>query len=885
MGAMARFGKKLSLLLGRGRFRSELDEEMAFHRAQTEKELVDGGMRPEAARAEASRRFGNTVRVNEQSHEVIGFQAETVVQDIRYALRQLVGNPGFTIVMLLTLALSVGANSAIFSVINGVLLKSLPYPQPERLMRIFLSSASYPKFPLNPFDFLDFRARNKSFDSIAAFTRGDVQLSGAGEPERLNGFGVTSGYFRVLGLQPEVGREFDFNAEIPGNGLQVILSDRLWRTRFGADRGIVGSKITLNTQPFTVIGVMPAGTVHPGNEYHSVAYGEDVDVWWPFSFAGDSNQRGSHFIEGIGRLRNGVSQEQARAEMNAIMTQIEREHPGDAGWKVLVIPLYTEIVGASRRMLLVLLGAVGMVLLIACANAANLLLARASARQREIAVRLAMGAPRMRVVRQLMTESLLISLAGGALGLAVAYGGVRAIVSLMPADFPRAHDIHVSLPVLVFTLVVSAITGILFGVAPALQAARLDPKQGLQKGGRTTTGSGHQSRLRSALVVSEVSLACMLLIGAGLMLQSLLNELRLDPGFQQQHVLTASISLPHAQYAKREQVVRFYERLDASLSALPGVSSAGSGSDIPWTGWDENAGGFTIEGKKPAPHEEFHARYHMATPGYFSALGIPLVAGRYFTAADREGAPKTVIINHAMAERYMPGELAVGRRMTFADEPKDKDWMTIVGVIGDVKDRPDSPGAEPGFWMPEASAAMPDMSVVIRAGGNAELLADALRNQVHQLDPSLAVADLKVMDRIVGASVATPRFTFMLVGVFAGLAIVLAAIGTYGVIAYSVGQRTTEFGLRMALGAQQGNVLRLVLSQAVKLAAAGTAIGLVVSLLLARVLKTLIFQVSPTDPTIYSAVVLIVMSVAFLACYIPARRATQADPIHALRAE
>ena len=885
MGVISRWMRKTSLLLGRGQFRNELDEEMEFHRAQTAKDLMASGMTPEAARSAAARSFGNSLRMREQSHEVIGFEMETVVHDIRYAIRQLIGNPGFTIVMLLTLALSVGANSAIFSVIDGVLLKGLPYPQPDRLMRIFLSSTTYPKFPLNPFDFRDYRARNQSFETMAAFNRGDVQLSGMGEPVRLNAFRITSGYFRVLGLQPAIGREFDFSAEVKGNELQAMLSDRLWRSRFGADPGIVGRKITLDMKPYTIVGVMPPGTVHPGNEYHAVAYGEDVDLWRPFPFEGNPNQRGSHFIEGIGRLRTGVSQAQALAEMNAIMTQMGREHPGDEGWKVLVIPLYSEIVGASRQMLLVLLGAVGMVLLIACANAANLLLARASARQRELAVRLAMGAQRMRVVRQLMTESLLISLVGGALGLAVAFGGVRAIVSLLPADFPRAQDIHVSVPVLLFTLLVSAATGILFGVAPALQAARIDPKQGLQKGGRTTTGSGHQSRLRNALVISEVSLACVLLIGAGLMLQSLLNQLHLDPGFKQEHLLTASLSLPNAEYPKDEQVARFYERLDAGLATLPGVESAGAGSDLPWTGWNENAGGFDIEGKKPAPHEEFHARYHMATPGFFSAMGIPLVAGRFFIAADKADAPKAVIINHAMAERYWPHESVIGKRMTFADNPKEKDWMTIVGVVGDVKDRPDNPGAEPGFWWPEWDVGQADMSVAIRGSGNAELLADGLRNQVHQLDPLLAVADVQVMDRIVGASVSTPRFAFVLVGMFAGLAIVLAAIGTYGVIAYSVNQRTPEFGLRMALGAQQSNVLSLVIVQAAKLAVGGTVIGVIASLVMARALKTLVFNVSPTDPAIYSVVVLIVMTVAFLACYIPARRATQADPMSALRAE
>jgi predicted permease len=877
---------RLRAFLLRDAVEEELEEEIRFHFDREVEKHMRLGMNEQEAKRRARLAFGGHEQVKEDCREARGTGfIELSLQDAKYALRQLRANPTFALVMILTLGLSIGANSAIFSVIDGVLLKTLPYPHPERIVRLFLSNSAYPKFPLNPFDFHDYRARNRSFESMAAFTRGDMQLSGSGEPVRLNGFGVSAGYFRVLGLQPKLGREFDFQAETPGNGLQVILSDGLWRTRFDADPTIVGRKITLNMQPYTVMGVMPAGTEHPGNDYHALAYGENVDVWWPFSFAGDPNRRGAHFVEGIGRLKEGVSVARARAEMNAIMAEIAREHPDAAGWTVLVVPLYTEIVGSNRQMLLVLLGAVGMVLLIACANAANLQLARASERQREIAVRLAMGAPRFRVMRQLLTESLLISFAGGVLGLVLAFGGVKALVSFLPAGFPRAHDIHVSAPVFLFTLLVTLVTGILFGLAPALQASRIDPRQGLQSSGRSSSASRSQSRIRSALVVSEVSLACVLLIGAGLMLRSFLNLLHLDPGFRQEHVLTANLSLPHAQY-NTERTARFYDQLTANLSALPGVKSAGAGTDLPWTGYNENMGGFLIEGKKPPPNQEFHARFHLATSGYFSALGIPLLEGRFFKEADRKDAPMTLIINHAMADRYWPHEDVIGKRVSFEDVPrKDSDWATIVGVVGDVKDQPNSPGAEPAFWWSALQQVDSDMLIVIRSYGDPELLPDALRNEVHKLDPALAVADVQLMDKIVDTSISTPRFAFVLVGLFAGLAIVLAAVGVYGVIAYTVSQRTQEFGLRLALGAQRADLVRLVLGQSARLVVPGAILGVLLTLALARVVRSLIYGVSPTDPAILSSVALLVLFVALIASYRPARRATKADPMSTLRAE
>ncbi|HEX4068383.1 MAG TPA: ABC transporter permease [Acidobacteriaceae bacterium] len=880
---------RLRALFRRDAMERDLNEEIRFHFEHEVEKYKKTGMSDEEAKRRARMAFGGHEQVKEDCREARGTSlVESTQQDLRYAARQLWANPTFAIVIILTLALSIGANSAIFSVVDGVLLKPLPYPQANRIVRIFLTNAMYPRFPLNPFDFRDYRARSKSFESLAAFTRRDLQLSGgSAAPAQLNGFEITAGYFRVLGLRPELGREFNENAELPGNGRLVILSDRLWRTRFGAAPDIVGRRITLNMQPYTVVGVMPPDMEHPGNEYHSLPYGKDVDVWSPFTFAGDPSRRGSHYIEGIGRLKDGVTPGEAEAELNSIMTELGREHD-ERGWNVLVVPLYREIVGSSQKILLVLLGAVGMVLLIACANAANLMLARAAMRRRELAVRLALGAQRARLIRQLLTESLLISLLGGALGLAMAVGGVKALVSLLPVDFPRAHEIHINAPVFVFTFLVSATVGILFGLIPAIQASRTDPKQGLHEGGRTSTGSGRQSRLRNVLVISEVSLACVLLIGAGLMLRSFLNLLHLNPGFQEKHVLTASLSLPEVEYKTPAEVARFYDELATKLSSLPGVESAGAGTDLPWTGYDENLGGFTIEGKQPPPHEFFHGRYHVATPDYFRALGIPLLEGRFFTDADKSGAPNVVIINQEMAEKYWPHEDAVGKRIDFfADHPTEKDWYRVIGVVGDVKDKPNSPAAEPAFWWSNLQQLwpIPEMSVVVRADSDPRSLVDAVREQVKRMNPSLAVADVRLMDQIVDGSVATPRFAFVLVGLFAGLAIVLAAIGTYGVIAYSVSQRTPEFGLRMALGAQRLDVLRLVLMQAAGLILTGTASGVVLALIFARVLKSLIYEVSPADPLTFTSVGLMVIAVAILACYLPARRATKADPMIALRAE
>jgi predicted permease len=876
-------------LAKRGRVETELDKELRYHVERQTEENIAVGMNLREAREAASRMFGGVSQIKAECRDMRRTQhLENFLQDLRYAIRMLGKNPTFTVVIVLTLALSIGANSAIFSAIDGVLLKPLPYPQAERIARVFYRSTSYPKFPLNPWDFLDFRARNRSFESFAVYTHADMQLSDAGgDPVKLSAFRISSGYFQVLGLHPAKGREFNFSEERPGNGNVVILSDRVWRNQFGAAADILGKKVLLESQPYTVVGVMPRGVDHPGNSYNSVAYGDTVDAWTPFTFDGNPNNRGSHYVEGIGRLKRGVTAEQAAADFNGLMTEMATHHEGDKGWTIYMVPLFQEIVGPVHKMLLVLLGAVGLVLLIACVNAANLLLARATARQREIAMRAALGASRGRLVRQMLTESLLISVVGGALGALLAIVGVRVLVAFLPAGFPRLDAIHVNGMVFGFTAAIALATGLIFGLVPSVQASRTDPQQRLRGGGRGSSGSGRQTRLRAALVVGEVGLACLLLVGAGVLLRSFVNLLKTDPGFRPEHVLTAEIALPDATYKDAAAVADFYTRMLTNLSALPGTRSVGAGTDLPWTGYDENMGGFTIEGKTPPRNDEFHARYHTASPGYFRALGIPLVRGRFFDERDKKDSQRTLIINDVMARRYWPGEDVIGRRITFDDKPKDSDWFTVVGVVGDVKDKPESASAEPAFWWPlmQQPFAFRSMTIALRANTDPTLLAENVRNVVRELDPSLAVAHVRLMDKIADENFSTPRFALFLVGLFAGLAFVLAAIGIYGVISYSVSQRMHEFGMRVALGASSGSLLSMVMREGVLLAGTGVVIGIGCALIFGGVIDSLLYGVSARDPLTLIGVATIALVTATLASLPSARRATAADPMTSLRAE
>ena len=877
---------RLRALIRRERADAELSRELRLHLDQESEEYIARGMSPEEARRAALRRFGSVTTVQEECRDMRRTQyIENVIQDSRYAVRTFARSPGFTAIILLTLSLSIGANSAIFSVIEGVLLKPLPYTNPDRIFRIFYRNAQYAKFPVNHFDLRDFRSETHSFESIAAYTHADRQLSGAGEPVRLAGFRVTSGFFHVLGIQPSRGREFGPSDELPNSGRVAILSDRAWKNQFDSDPGIIGRKITLDAVSFEVVGVMPPGTDHPGNAYNPVAYGETVEVWTPFIFAGNPAQRGSHYVEAIGRLKPGVTPLQAESELNGLMAGLAQRYTAEKGWTTMVIPLHQEVVGGSRRLLLVLLFAVGLVLLIACVNAANLLLARATARPREIAIRTALGAGRGRVIRQMLAESLLIAIASGAVGAVIAVGGIKALVLLLPPDFPRVASISLDRVVFGWTFLLAIGTGLLFGIAPALQAVRFNVQQNLREGGRGTSAGRRHMRIRAALVAGEIAMACVLLVGAGLMLRSFVNLLRKDSGFRPQKALSATLTLPQINYKDSPDIVRFFDRGLVEWKSLAGVQAAGVGTDLPWTGYDDNMGGWKYEGA-PTIDPSSHARYHVASTEYFRALGISLRRGRFFDDTDTATSAKVLIVNEAMAHRYWPGQEAVGKRIDFGFS-KEPAWTTIVGVVGDVKDQPNSEAAEPAFWWPVTQMpwGFSKMSLVLRSAGDPASLAKPLRESVRRLDSTLALADIRILDDVADKSFSTPRFALFLVALFAALALTLAATGVYGVISYAVAQRMHEFGMRMALGADRRDIMRSVLTHGLRITTIGIAAGLLGAAVLGRFLVTLLYEVPHLDPWTFAGVALLMIGVAVLACYVPSRRATAADPMQALRSE
>ncbi|HKQ04017.1 MAG TPA: ABC transporter permease [Blastocatellia bacterium] len=798
---------------------------------------------------------------------------QTMLQDLRYGARMLRKKPGFTLVAIITLALGIGANTAIFTVIYAVLLRPLPFNEPDRVVWMWgavrdrVSRAS-----VSPLDFLDYRARNQSFDEFAASISIPISfnLTGSGEPERLSGAVVTTNYFAALGVNPMLGRAFISEEEQAGHDRVIILSHGLWQRRFGADPAIIDRTLTLDGQSLTVIGVMPP----------KIRFPYDADLWRPMSFdaAPEMKQRRAHFLRPLGRLKAGVTVQQAQAEIDTIAGQLEAQYPEtNTKWSMLLVPLQERIVGDIRPTLWVLLGAVAFVLLIACSNVANLLLARASSRQREIAIRLAMGASRWRIVRQMLTESLVLAFAGGVLGILLAWWGVDILLSFSDASIPRAAEIGVNATVLVFTLAVSLITGTLFGLVPALGASRPDLHDTLKEGSRSVSGARH--RLRSLLVIAESALAVVLLIGAGLLIKSFVKLQQVGPGFEAEHVLTMRLDLPRSKSA--EQVADFYDQLQQRVAGLAGVEAVGMVSELPLTGQPNDAP-FAIEGRTlEAPDQRPNADFRRVNHDYFRALRIPLLKGRQFTEQEARQGAGVAIISERLAQQYFPDEEPLGKYLAFDFNKQLR--FEIVGIVGDVRHRALAQDTYPALYVP--SLSIPWTNLVIRSANDPANLAAAVRKEVGALDAQQPIAAIKPMAQWLSESVAQPRFRTLLLGVFAAIALLLSVIGIYGVMSYVVAQRTREVGIRMALGASRRDVLRLVVGQGMKLAIAGVALGLGAAYGLTRLLASLLYEVSATDPATFIAIALLLAGVALAACFVPARRATKVDPMVALRYE
>ena len=805
---------------------------------------------------------------------------DTLHQDIRYAVRRLAKNPAFTLVALLTLALGIGANTAIFSVVHGVLLKPLPYPDSERLVGIFHVSDGQRAVMSGP-NFMDVRQRSRTLESAAAVTRTRVILTGHGEPVRLEASAVTASLFDVLKVQPALGRRFTDTDNQPGRTSVTILSHGLWRQQFAGNPSVVGSRVTLDGESYEVVGVMPDGFSFPAGRA----------LWTPLEFNEGvlRSQRGAWYLNAVGRVRPEVSLEQAKAEVETIGAQLAQQYPDDnESLAISVAQLHDAMVGDVRRTMYVLLGAVGFVLLIACVNVANLLLARAAAREGEIAVRTALGAGRARLVRQLLTESLLLSVVGGLLGLLLAVWGVELLLQLEPQGIPRLAEVAVNGRVAAFSVLLSVVTGFIFGAFPALHTTRSGLALALKEAGRGALTSRGGSRLRSTLVVAEVALAVTLLAGAGLLIRSFSRLAAVDPGFDVRPALTFTLTLPDARYEEPTRQAAFFDQLLPRLEALPGVQQAAAVSALPFNG--NFIISFEVGGRAPVPPAQRPAmQIRAATTKYFDLLGIPLKRGRLFTDADRIGTTPVVLITESAARQFFADEDPIGRKITLGmgrGPGTPRAGGEVVGVVGDVKDAGLSEAAPPTLYLPYQQWPMPSMSVTVASAVPPSTLGESARRTVYSLDPNLPVSNVRTLDEIVARSISQPRFYMTLLTIFAGVAVALAAIGIFGVLSYAVAQRTREIGIRMALGAYERTVILLVLRDALVMAGLGLAIGMAVALPLTKTLiATLLYETPPNDPVTFTAVAVLLVVIALAAAGVPARRATRVDPIVALRAE
>ncbi len=797
--------------------------------------------------------------------------------DVRYGFRQLRKNPGFTAVTVLTLALGIGATTAIFSVVNGLLLRPLPYDQPDRIVRVYDNylRLGFERISMSEPEFIDCRDQSEAFEDIAVFRPMGFNLLGADEPQRLGGACVSAGFFRVLGTNPMLGRTFLPEEDRPGQNHVVLMSHGLWERRFGADPNLIGQTLRLNDESYTVVGIMSPRFQFP----------EHADLWVPIAISLQSlDFRGRRYLSAIARLKPGATVNQAQVNMDLIARRLAEQYPDnypkDSGWSISVVPLHDDIVGDIRPALLVLFGAVSFVLLISCTNVVNLLLVRANAREKEIAIRSALGAKGMRLVRQLITENMLLALIGGGLGLLLAFWSIDLLVTFIPANVPRLEDIGVDRKVLGFTLAVSLLTGVTFGLVPALKALRPGLNEWLKEGGRRTSPGARRRNVQSLLVISEVALALLLLIGAGLMVKSFFHLRKVDPGFNPIRVLTTDISLSESRYSQSHDVSSFYRQVLNQLEGQPPVQSVGVTSRLPLRGGE--ACGYGLEERRFDMNQI--AEFRAISPGYFRAMGIPLLSGRDFDERDSENGTGVIIINETMARRTWPNEDPVGKRLAI-DKTEERGMREIVGVVGDVKHYGLNAESRREMYVPYLQRPRHSMTLVVRARSEPIPLAQAVREAVRKVDKDQPVFNIRTLENLLSNSVSRPRFSGLLLTIFSAVGLVLAAIGIYGVISYSVSHRTHEIGIRMALGAVRSDVMKMVLRQGLRLTLAGLAVGIVAAFTLTRIISNLLYGVSPTDPLTFVGVSLLLAGVALVACYIPARRATRIDLMEALRYE
>jgi predicted permease len=865
---------RLAGLFGRDARDRDLAEELESHLRMHIEDNVRAGLSPEEARRQAIIRLGGVQQTKEEIRRQGGVPVlEDLWKDLRYGARGMVRQPTFTLIAVLTLALGIGANTAIFSVVNTVLLRPLPFDAADRLVWIWDTNHSMglSRYASSGLNFKDWRQQAGSFEYLGIFTGWSFNLTGKGEPERIQGAMANSDLFSMLGIKPVIGRAFSPEEETAGNHRVALISRNLWESHFGADPAILSSSLTLNGESYTVIGVTPADFRIP----------YQAEIWTPLALDVLRPGRGSHFMSVIARLHPGVSIKQAQLEMNEITARLQQQYPGsNSGWGAELQPLHERLVGEVKPTLWVLLGAVGFVLLIACANVANLLMARGASRQKEIAIRTALGAGRMRLIRQFLTEIMLLALAGGGVGLALAAWGVNALVALNPRDIPRAGEVGLDANVLAFTVAVSLVTGIAFGLVPALQGSKVDLTESLKEGSRAVSSSRRQNRVRSLMVVSEIALAVVLLVGAGLMIKSLLRLTEVNLGFDPQNVLTMHISLPQSKYAGKSQQAAFCQELIQRVGRLPGVQSAGTVSPLPLSG--ESKQEFFIEGRPlPAVNQGFNTNLHRCSPDYFRTMRIPLVKGRFFDERDLAESQPVLIINETFARRFWPDEDSLGKRISFSGP--DGPWSEIVGVVRDTRHQRLDAEAGLQTYRSYSQSAIPYMALVARTDSDPSTVIGSIKSEILDLDSSLPVYSIRPMQETISRSLAPRRLQMILLGSFAGIALTLAAVGIYGVMSYSVSQRAHEMGIRMALGAQSRDLLKLIIGQGMRLTFIGLTVGLAGAFALTRLMESLLFGVSATDPMTFGVIALLLTAVAILACYLPARRATKVEQIIGLR--